>query len=448
MKIDHASVYHSYTVGRWDNGFVFSSLAIDSRSVTQGTLFAAHKGLTVDAHIYINAAVAAGAQAIIAEYEPHDFTGTVPMLITDDVPRTLLGICSQLRHARPEQYIVAVTGSNGKTTTKDICAHILSAHSATGSTQGNLNTEWGVPCSYINNYDKDTVVLEMGMDHPGDIGRLARAVKPNVGIVTTIAPVHMEFMHSIEAIYEGKTELFAFVREEGLKLANGDNEWLQHVKEHYPDTELFGQSDTVTHRFSYTRIETDFTEFTYNKKRYRLPLWGDFNVYNAIPAVIIALRVGLSAETIQKALSTLKVSPKRAEVHTLQGKILINDTYNASPNAMLEALRNCARYGDKRVALCLGDMLELGVESGSFHREVLKTALDTGADVYCVGQEFFALRDDFSEFKFYMDKEECIRDMERAMVNYDVMFFKGSRGMRMEDVFTRIKEKVSCFTIS
>lgn len=448
MKINTATVYHTATAGSFDEGFIFTSLAIDSRAVQAGALFAAHKGEMHDAHRFIPQAIAAGATAIVAEYIPQGYDSLVPILVTDNVTRTLLEICSQLRHARPEQYIVAVTGSNGKTTTKDICAHVLGQRFATGATEGNLNTEWGVPYTYINNYDKEIVVIEMGMDHPGDIGRLAYAVKPDVGIVTIIAPVHMEFMHSIEAIYEGKTELFAFVRENGLRLANGDNEWLQRVQAHYSDTILFGSSDHASHRFTIVNSSTNATEFIYDNERYILPLWGDFNVYNAMPALIIARMKGMSPEAIRTALNTVTLSPKRAEVHQLHGKILINDTYNASPNAMHEAIRNCTSDPDKKVALCVGDMLELGDESTRYHREVLAYAVQRGVVVYCVGKEFAALKKEFLQCGFFEENDACAEALNNEITRYDIVLFKGSRGMRMEEVFTRVKEKLSCSTIS
>lgn len=448
MKIDINSVYHIGQAGDFSQGFSFTSLAIDSRKVIPGAIFAAHKGETVDAHRFITQAVIAGATAIIAEYVPEDYTNDIPLLVTDDVTRTLLEICSQLRHARPEQYIVAVTGSNGKTTTKDICAHVLAQRFDTGATEGNLNTEWGVPYTYINNYDKSIVVIEMGMDHPGDIGRLAHAVQPDVGIVTIIAPVHMEFMHTLEAIYEGKTELFAFVRENGVRLANADNEWLRKIKTHYDDTMLFGCSEYATHRFSIVRSDPQSTEFIYANEHYVLPLWGDFNVYNAVPAIIIARMKGMSPEEIRNALKTVVLSPKRAEVHQIQGKLLINDTYNASPNAMHEAIRNCTSDPEKKVIVCMGDMLELGKESPRYHREVLGYAVERGVAAYCVGAEFKKLADEFPSGMFFIDKETCAEAVFSALSAYDIVLFKGSRGMRMEEVFTRVKERLSCSTIS
>ena len=447
MKLHCDSIYSIGKAGLWDDGLSFTNITLDSRTVTTGSLFAAHKGEKTDAHVYIDQAVGNGATAVVAEYMPEDLHVSVPVLLTDDVPRTLLGLCTELRKLHPEQLIVAVTGSNGKTTTKDILASVLSGLGTLGATEGNLNTEWGVPQTFINNYEKDILVIEMGMDHPGDIAKLASAVMPDAGVVTTVAPVHMEFMKTIDAVYIGKTELFTYVKKNGLKLANGDNELLKRTVIDHVGSELFGQSNECRYNFKILQENVDSTTFLFDGYTFILPIWGSFNVYNAVPAIIIAHENGMSYDEIQKRLMTVSLSPKRMELHRVGVKILINDTYNASPNAVIAALQSMSVYSGKKIAICLGDMLELGNESKAYHRTVCSAALQVpNSMIFCVGQEFYALHHEFPGISFFTTKEACIETMNR-MTGIDVYFFKGSRGMRMEEVFAAIKETITCSTI-
>jgi len=440
--IDYSAVYHTGRVGRWDRYPSFSGAVLDSRKVSPGMLFIARKGAHTDGNLFINDAVSRGAAFVIAENI--SFTEkelSVPVLVTDDPVKTLLDLVSSLRGLIAHQRIVAVTGSFGKTTTKDYIHGALSPLYKTGKTEGNLNTEWGVPLTYLNNMDREVLVMEMGMDRFGDIGILAEAVKPDIGVITNIAPVHMEFMKTIDFVYRGKTELFKKMDEKSFKLICGDDPVLSRARAEF--SHIFSYGETKGNDYRISRIEPGKGQvaFCVNEEPYTVPAWSVHFAQNAAAAVAVALNMGALPREIKEGLSRCMLSPGRLSVTETPERVLIDDTYNSSPAALKAVISETGeRYGSLNKLFCLGDMLELGEESGRYHKEALDLCSGLPrAHALLLGPEFSRWKEEFPQFEFFIGRKDYSDRLNAVKEDYRVIVVKGSRGLKMEEFLEELK---------
>ena len=443
---DMKDIYALRREGNWKEYPVFSSYSQDSRTIMAGGLFLARKGEKDDGNLHISEAINNGASFVIAErLPPGTDVERVPVLITDDTARTLLELTHKVRSSNIRQRVIAVTGSFGKTTTKDMIFSVLRGSYLTGRTEGNMNSEWGVPHTVLNNMDKDVLIVEMGMDREGDIDILAECVMPDIGVITNIGAVHLEFLGSVENVLHGKLGLFRKMAEGALKLVNGDDRLLVTAKGRFSNVVTFGagkENDDV-----FTPEESDHTggiAFSHKGERYGAAIWGGYNLYNAAPAVIIGSRMGLSPDEIDAGLSTIPLSTGRSELIDTGGRIIINDTYNSSPGALICVLRELSnKYRGKKILLCLGDMLELGAESGKHHRAAAELAGGmAGAKALFLGEGFSAARAACSTHEYYTDRKVFAGRVMELSADYDVILFKGSRGMHMEEFMGMIRESL------
>ena len=442
--IDYSMIYHIDRIGRWDDYPSFQGAVLDSRQVFPGALFIARKGEHADGNRFINEAAAKGAAFVVAENGAYvDKKIGIPVLITDAPVRTLLDLVAAMRKLTGHQRIVAVTGSFGKTTTKDLIHAALSPVYETGKTQGNLNTEWGVPLTYFNNFGKEIVVMELGMDHFGDIGILARALKPDVGVITGISPVHMEYMHTIERVYEGKVQLFEMMDPKAVKLIWGDDPLLRRTQETFQRVLSFGKGDGCDYRVSHAAAEKGEVSFEVNGEGYRFPSWSINYAVNAAAAVAVALTMGAAPGQIREGLQTCIISKGRFSLRVEGGKTVIDDTYNSSPSTLKAVLEEVSqRFAPLRKLFCLGDMLELGPESRRYHREALELCRTVPLSrALLLGPEFYALKEEFPEFVFFQHRGDYSRYLAEIKDEYTLLLFKGSRGMRMEEFITAVREE-------
>ena len=442
--IDYSMIHHIDRIGRWDDYPSFSGAVLDSRQAFPGCLFIARKGDHADGNRFINQAVEKGAAFVVAENGAYvDKRIDVPVLITDAPVRTLLDLVEALRALTAHQRIVAVTGSYGKTTTKDFIHSALSSLYKTGKTEGNLNNEWGVPLTFFNNFSREVVVMELGMDHFGDIGILAKALKPDIGVITGISPVHMEYLQTLDRVYAGKVQLFEMMDPKAVKLVYGDDPRLAEAGKVFERVLSYGRGEGCDYRVGPVTAGKGEVHFELNGEPYRIPAWSVNYAFNAAAAVAVALNMGVSPGQIRTGLEKCVITGGRFTIREEEGLLIVDDTYNSSPATLKAVLEEIsARFGSFRKLFCLGDMLELGQESKRYHREALELCRRIPrSQALLLGPEFYALKEEFPQFAFFKDRREYAGYLREIGNDYSLLLFKGSRGMRMEEFIHLIREE-------
>jgi UDP-N-acetylmuramoyl-tripeptide--D-alanyl-D-alanine ligase len=370
-------------VGGTQVGETFSTFHTDSREVQQGGLFFALRGADKDGHQYIGDAISRGAAAIVAERKTAIPSGIVEIVVPDTWNALFALAAHALRRVQP--LVVGVTGSNGKTSTKEMVAAVLSQHFNVLRTEGNLNTETGVPLTILSlEPHHSALVLEMGLQRAGDIARLAALARPVIGIVTNVGVVHIEFFPSREELAKAKGELVAALPEEGLAVLNADNEFypllVQMTSAHVAS---FGEH-AGDYRVAAYEPTSGGSRFTVRGVEVRLALQGRHQALNAAAALAAGDFAGVPLEIGAPALAEVNVEHRLQEVATPQGYFLIDDAYNASPESMLAAFDAvAARPRDGRLLAVLGEMRELGPLAEESHRSVGRRAREV-FDAICV----------------------------------------------------------------
>jgi UDP-N-acetylmuramoyl-tripeptide--D-alanyl-D-alanine ligase len=357
-------------VGGTQVGEMFSTFHTDSRQVKPGGLFFALKGAELDGHEFVADAVARGAAAAIVERK----TNVAPGIVEVVVPDAWAALYALAGHAlkRVQPMVVGVTGSNGKTSTKEMVAAVLGQHFNVLRTQGNLNTETGVPLTLLSlEPHHSALVLEMGLQRPGDIARLAALAKPVIGIVTNVGVVHMEFFSSREELARSKGELVAALPETGLAVLNADNQFYPLLAQMTTARVTSFGVDNGDYRVEGYRSDADGSEFSIHGVEVRLRLGGRHQALNAAAALAAGEFAGVPLEIGANALGDVEVGQRLEEKTTAAGFIVVDDSYNASPESMLAAFDAMAeRPRTGRLYAVLGEMRELGPLADESHRRV------------------------------------------------------------------------------
>lgn len=364
-----------------------TDVIIDSRQAGPGSLFVALPGTRSDGHEYVTEALAAGARGVLVSNltniqdvlrnRRESPNPTVQYLIVIADPLTALQSMAREWRQAHNTTVAGITGSVGKTTTKEIVTGMLEPHFSVLASRGNFNTEIGLPLTMMQLRDThDVAVLEMGMYDIGDIALLAGIATPQIGIVTNVAPVHLERAGSIERVARAKSELIAALPQDGLAILNGDDPWTVAMA---TSTGLapwvtVGLSDDCEVRAEDVRAEgLDGVSFTIRWKGERVPmrtmLPGKHLVPAFLSAVVIARRLGIDWEAIQKTAPTIRLRTRQRFLRDADGVLVIDDTYNAGPMSMHAALDLLEASSGSRIAV-LGDMLELGPDEETAHREI------------------------------------------------------------------------------
>jgi UDP-N-acetylmuramoyl-tripeptide--D-alanyl-D-alanine ligase len=414
------------------------SIVSDSRKVHYGALFAALPGSQTDGHDYAESAMKLGAVALLVK---HRLDLDIPQLVVTDVLEAL-GKLARLVRDRIDPVVVGITGSNGKTSVKEMLASILRLVDEVLATQGNYNNELGLPLSLFALEPKHGyAVLEMGASKVGDIAYLAGIARPDVGLVTNIGPAHLEGFGDEEGVARAKGELFSALPSKGWAIINADEPWLKHWLEQSTagHTLTFGTSKDSDIRLEdqdeKTIIVTPNGSFEVN-----LALPGQHNLINAAAATAAALALQIPLDVIRKGLESMQPVPGRLNLlSTAAGWTVIDDTYNANPASLYSALQVLATMQGKSW-LVLGDMKELGENSRKMHIEVGDAARAMGVSrIFATGEMSVYTVDAFGDgATHYPDKEtlvEALRAELRPGVNCLV---KGSRSMGMEAVVQAI----------
>ena len=405
------------------------NVVMDSRKVIEGSLFFAIN----NGNSYVKDVLDKGASLVIADNT--DIKDKRVIKVTDTIA-TMQDLATKYRNKLDIQ-VVGITGSNGKTTTKDIVYSLLSVKAKTLKTEGNYNNHIGLPYTLLNVTDEEKfVVLEMGMSSLGEIRRLGEISSPNYAIITNIGDSHIEFLKTRDNVFKAKTELLEFVDKENTFVC-GDDEYLGKL-----DVNKVGFNGNNTHKIESYDFSNKGSKFILDGKEYEMSLLGKHNISNTAIAIELAKKIGLTDEEIQKGLKEIKISNMRFQEIKIGNDIYINDAYNASPMSMKAAIDTLNEiYNDKYKIAILGDMLELGENEVDYHMDVLNYLLDKKIKlIYLYGERMKKACDMFMKnkseeyrFWYYPTKEGIVESLKNIKMD-KVILLKASRGIKLEEI--------------
>src|ERR1700694_4161020 len=374
-------------IGGTQVGNTFGTYHTDSREVVSGGVFFALRGASTDGHRFIADALSRGAAALVVQRRTELSHGVVEIIVPN-TSAALYAVPGYAR-ARVDPLVIGVTGSNGKTSTKEMVAAILERKYLVLRTTGNLNTETGVPLTILK-LEPEALVLEMGMQHAGDIGRLAELAQPTVGIITNIGSVHMEFFESQEQLARGKGELVAALPPSGLAVLNADDPFFPLLsKMSAAPVTSFGFERGDVRGEHYAAVGTGGCEFTVRDAHFHLALEGRHQARNALAALAAAEFAGVSLEVSSAGLADVFVAHRLQEHKTSKGVVIVDDAYNASPESMLAAFETLAeRPRQGRLFAVLGAMGELGALANDSHQRVGRRAAEVFDAVAVLDSEY------------------------------------------------------------
>jgi UDP-N-acetylmuramoyl-tripeptide--D-alanyl-D-alanine ligase len=429
--------------------------SIDSRTVKAGDLFFAVKGERLDGHDFVDAALKNGAiAAVVSRDQAHRFGDETRLLPVEDTLVALQTLATAVRRVWGKT-LVGVTGSAGKTTTKEAIAHVLSSRFKVLKSEGNFNNHFGLPLMLLKlEPEHDVAVIEMGMSHAGEIRALAKIAQPEIGVVTNVAPVHLEFFDSLAGIARAKYELIESLPAGGTAVLNADDEYVSQFGRNFKGKVITYGSQAIADVRA-DRVQSggaDGSQFDIitiaGRERARLPLVGEHNILNALAAVSVALARGLKLAEAVAALATLVPADKRGQVLQVGNITVINDCYNSNPkalNAMIDAL--AAMKAGRRIVVA-GEMLELGPAGEEMHRAAGRHLAEKKIEVL-VGVRGLAqamvdgARSAGTQAEFVTTPEEAGEWLARETRDGDVVLLKASRGVKLEKALETWKTVIS-----
>lgn len=426
-----------------DSSMIIDHISTNSMEVGKNTLFVPIIGERVDAHIFISSALKNGGACLTQEHE--QATGDAPYIRVPDTLKAMQQIAAYYR-SKMSLPIIGVTGSVGKTTTREMIAHVLKGKYRVFETAGNQNSQVGVPLTLDRLSSRDEIgVLEMGMSEPGQITILGNMIRPDLGVVTNVGVSHIEMMGSRDQICREKLDIQNGLSDSGILLLNGDNDMirkhLDYVKKPY---EFYGFAKDCTYRAQKIREKNGQTVFEFccgtQKEEITLNVLGKHNVANALAAIAIGLRYDTPMDTIKKQLSTF--SGQRQTILHIRDFTLIDDAYNASPDSMKASLSILSDYKTRgRKIAVLSDMLELGPDSLKFHQEIGHFIASTKVtDLFVTGDFSKAYIEEAWKgnpalhTRYFSSNGELIDFLETYLKKNDVVLVKGSNGMNLKEV--------------
>ncbi|MDC3412831.1 UDP-N-acetylmuramoyl-tripeptide--D-alanyl-D-alanine ligase [Aquibacillus sp. 3ASR75-11] len=428
-----------------------SEVVTDSRKQSRKSLFVPLIGESFDGHSFIKQAFNNGAVAClwqkdkdIPAFLPTDF----PVFLVDD-PLVALQRLSYWYRKKVNPIVIGITGSNGKTTTKDLVAGVLESQYKVHKTQGNLNNHIGLPLTILSmDGTTEILVLEMGMSHFGEIEQLSLIAEPDYGVITNIGESHIEYLGSREGIAQAKSEILAGMSKNGFLLLDGDEALLKplHRKEKVISCGFSSSNTIVVHDVFMT---TEATTFSINgEERYELKLLGKHHAKNATYAITLGNLLNVPLDKIKQALRTLSLSGMRFEiVQGINGSTIINDAYNASPTSMkasIEVVANMHSFKNKIVIL--GDMYELGKESKQFHREVANVITNEIDVVFTLGNDAKEITEELHSRKLptlakhFYKKDDLLQELKGHLTEDTIVLLKASRGVKLETLLEDVQK--------
>jgi len=439
--------------GECDQEAVAMGYSIDSRSLSAGDLFIAIAGEHFDGHDYVQAALEKGAVGAIVQAGKQVSGDTLRLLQVDDTLKALqlLGAAARRLWGKP---LLAVTGSAGKTTTKEILAHILSTRFRVMKSSGNLNNHIGLPLQLLKlEAEHDLGVVEMGMNHAGEIRALGELAHHDLAVVTAVAPVHLEFFGSLADIARAKYEIIETLHPGGVAVLNADDDYVcQFGRDFKGKVVTFGikrSADVSAQKIKLNGAEGSTFELVVGSvgEPVTFPLVGEHNIYNALAAAAAAMERGISPSQAAAALSSIAPPDKRGQVLHLHGATIINDCYNSNPRALEAMIDTLASMKAERRILVVGEMLELGPTAEVLHRECGKHAAEKKIDMV-IGVRGMARAvaeaacGSGTQAQFVETPEQAGEWLARNLRPGDAVLLKASRGVKLERALEMLQDKV------
>lgn len=431
----------------------FSSFGIDSRKMTMGGLFFAMRGNETDGHLYVRDAVRNGASGAVVEKAVDPGGDSITMLQVVDSLQALQTLAASVRNQSLAKFI-GITGSSGKTSTKEFTAAILSAKYDVSKSEGNLNSVTGLPLTLLAMNQPDVAVIEAGMSQPGEIASLSRIMKPQIAMVLNINPVHLEGLQSLDAIANEKLAITDGMSEDGLLIYNADDPLLSSkVKTVKQNTMSFGFSVGATIRvvdYFSEGVRGSRATFVWNDGTitFQTPLAGRGNILNLAGAVCAGIALQLTSDQIEEGIQKVQPYKQRGILLDLGGIHVYDDSYNSNPKAAELALQILEEStGFKRNIAVLGDMLELGPQEISFHEDAGKSAAQHSVDVLITAGPLSknlartAQESGVETVLAAENSEEAAAKTLQVIRTGDLILVKGSRGMKMEKVIEALRNR-------
>ena len=430
-----------------DSQNIINRVSIDSRDVDEHTLFFAIKGERFDGHDFVKDVAEKGVGAIVCHKKVEC---DAPVIYVKDTKDALLDLASYYKDTFSDLLLIALTGSVGKTTTKEMVACVMAQKGETLKTEGNFNNEIGMPRTLFRLEETTkNAVIEMGMDGFGQISVLTNCAKPDCAIITNIGVSHIEILGSRDGILQAKLEILEGLKKGSPVFLNGDDDKLSTVKLDDYNVVFFGieneNCDVRAVDIKEVGLSTEFIAIKGDvKQKITIPTVGIHNVYDALAAFAVGLEYGITPESITDGLKNYAPSGMRQRIKEVKGVTFIEDCYNASPDSQKAGLNSLCKIAKQRKIAVLGDMLELGSFSEQAHRMVGEYAANCGVDIlYTVGNESkymadSALKAGLSNVQNFTDKAKLAEILVNELQKGDTILFKASRGMKLEEIFESI----------
>lgn len=423
----------------------FNELSTDTRNINNGNVFLALKGENFNGNKYIKEAFNKGASIAIVDeilFDKEDINGVV--IKVKDGKKALLDIAKGYREKLGLK-VVGITGSTGKTSTKDLVSAFLSGKYKVFKTKGNFNNEIGLPLMVLKlDSSIDVAVLEMGMSNFNEIHNLASCAKPDIAMITNIGVSHIENLKTRENILKAKMEITDFFTKDSTLIINAEDDMLQKISNKEYEIIKIGYNESYDYYGSNIELTKDTTSFDFNykgeKHRITLPMVGAHNVLNALLGIGAAFKLGLTVDEILEGLKNIEATSMRLEFIEGDKIEIINDCYNASPDSMKAALDVLNSRSGRKIAI-LGTMRELGEEASRCHREVGEYAKDKIDMLITCGEFKEEFKEGFEkeEIKLYNTKVNLINDLNSIIKPFDVILVKASRGEKFEEIVETLK---------
>ena len=415
----------------------------DSRQMTNGGMYIPLKGERFEGHNFIESAFQTGAQAIISEKDVN-YEDKIVIKVKDTY-QALKDMASYLRSHRLVK-VVGVTGSVGKTSTRDMVYSVVKQKYKTLKTEGNYNNEIGLPLTILRYHDEEVLVLEMGMNHLQEMSRLSMIARPDIACITNVGTAHIGELGSRENILKAKLEITDGMKEGSTLIINQDNDMLQTVKLPHLNVVRVGKGKEASIQASHIVLEETKSSFEVEyqgkKEIIEVPVQGEHNISNALIAIAVGIELNISLEDIKKGIQEFKLTKNRMDILEKNHKTVIDGTYNASVDSMKSSIDVLANYKKRKVAI-LADMLELGDYSQQLHEEVGSYVASKGIDILvCVGKEakyiYQKAKESMKDVYYFESNQEVIARLDELLKEDDVILVKGSHSMNLKEVVEKI----------
>jgi len=430
--------------GEFDTSAVANAYSIDSRTIGSGDLFFAVKGERLDGHDFVEQALAAGALAAVVERgQAARYRDQHRLLAVTDPLAALQRLGTAVRRLWGKK-LIAVTGSTGKTTTKEAIAQVLRPRFRVLRSEGNLNNHFGLPLQLLRlEPEHEIAVIEIGMNHAGEIRALAEIAHHDVGVVTNVGPVHLEFFDSVAAIARAKYELIETLHAGGTAVLNADDEYVsQFGRDFHGKVVTFGierPADVHAENIEDRGLEGSVFDLIAGgcRQRVSLPLLGRHNVYNALAALAVGVESSIAPSEAAEALAALAPQDKRGQLTEVAGATVVNDCYNSNPKALAAMVTSFARLPARRRIVVAGEMLELGHTSPELHRQCGAAIAESGVDVLigvrgAARQLVEGARAAGMAAEFVDTPQQAGEWLAREVRPGDAVLLKASRGVKLE----------------